>query len=1213
MYANEKNVFSLLVLSAITIGTAALATSCNKNNNQTSSTISSSVQLGKATEISCVGGPKSEYSQGDNIDLSDLAIHIKYENGQDIIYYYYSREVTITGVDTSTLGEHTMTIKCEWLEYSFKFTVEKATGVFDFNGGTYDEKSSTELKIVDGQIDVRNVQPTIEKDGQVLKFAGWFTDSDLKNRATYTTDGFIDASTSKHFYAGYDIDYSAIFKYTIDRENGTVTIDSFNWEETYYVSLTELFIPRTIELYPVTKIADRFIYITMNDPDFEDFSLSMASMVSFTSIRFEEGSEVTYIGSDSFNAISTLKKLELPSKLTYIGDNAFASTYISGELVIPATVQKIGENAFRYMNYNLKNVTFEGDSRLKTIGAYAFSNCYSLNEINLPEGLELIGNYAFSNCEDLRYVYIPSTVTEIGLHVFSGDSEIENIEVSSKNENYCSIDGSLYNKDVTTLIRYAVGKTDSKFSLPLSVKRIEESAFSVSNDYSYLKQIDLTEGVEYIGADAFNGISADLYLPASLNSVDIKAFMTYKGSKIEVSTANKTFKSVDGVLYSKDLTELYCIPSGLNVTEFKLNDSVKRIKSNALYKNPYIKFITIGKDSALENVDESGLNIFTMSSLDAIFVEKETPFEIENGAFYTSASFIYNNPIFVFSVSNFNTYKTSWENYDLTHGSDTFRIQGIMYTKSTLLENLIEIMTENGFISYSKYVNLKGNIKDLKLKRDYMTLSEDYNNSLNSLSALYHGGFISEYDEYLKEYEKTMYKYIAKYFENIDKLNKVQVTNLLFTYNRLSEIPASTRSELADQEKVLKAKYDLYGDNLKKTEVLYSNILNEKCTANTFDKATFEKYLQEYADLNIERFSGYGTVEKKFNMLLASYYIDEFLSYDTYNDENKVRVYAIIYGTSNLDVEYNLDGIINILDMGLRSDYRLNNVYRYNEFITKKAEFDAFIEKDKNKTLNKVIDFDFLADFDLDSYVEIINEINLVIDYTRLLSPQLAKILIIYSVYNMNLILSNYQTITNDNLAKVSDLIKTINQQQSNSLYVPGFNETWTLNDLSFYSDYETYLSTYNTYVDNLIETTRNEIDSLDWNNESSTKDYENLKNNYNLLVESGLIDQLDKEYYNEEDGQWYKVLYVYTIQIYDVEKEIKDFLETYDSVTKDNYFAIDDFLNSYYSVEDDQIHTGLLEKIDDLSLYDEDFNNLYRMEDFKEIVNQYYSFSIEE
>lgn len=405
----------------------------------------------------------------------------------------------------------------------------------------------------------------------------------------------------------------------------------------------------------------------------------------------------------------------------------------------------------------------------------------------------------------------------------------------------------------------------------------------------------------------------------------------------------------------------------------------------------------------------------------------------------------------------------------------------------------------------------------------------------------------------------------------------------------------------------------MYGDNLKKTEVLYSNILNEKCTANTFDKATFEKYLQEYADLNIERFSGYGTVEKKFNMLLTSYYIDEFLSYDTYNDENKVRVYALIYGTSNLDVEYNLDCIINILDMGLRSDYRLNNVYRYNEFITKKAEFDAFIEKDKNKTLNKVIDFDFLADFDLDSYVEIINEINLVIDYTRLLSPQLAKILIIYPVYNMNLILSNYQTITNDNLAKVSDLIKTINQQQRNSLYVPGFNETWTLNDLSFYSDYETYLSTYNTYVDNLIETTRNEIDSLDWNNESSTKDYENLKNNYNLLVESGLIDQLDKEYYNEEDGQWYKVLYVYTIQIYDVEKEIKDFLETYDSVTKDNYFAIDDFLNSYYSVEDDQIHTGLLEKIDDLSLYDEDFNNLYRMEDFKAIVNQYYSFSIEE
>ena len=66
-------------------------------------------------------------------------------------------------------------------------------------------------------------------------------------------------------------------------------------------------------------------------------------------------------------------------------------------------------------------------------------------------------------------------------------------------------------------------------------------------------------------------------------------------------------------------------------------------------------------------------------------------------------------------------------------------------------------------------------------------------------------------------------------------------------------------------------------------------------------------------------------------------------------------------------------------------------------------------------------------------------------------------------------------------------------------------------------------------------------------------------------------------------------------------------------TVARTYRLAIDDFLNSYYSVEDDQIHTGLLEKIDDLSLYDEDFNNLYRMEDFKAIVNQYYRFSIEE
>ncbi len=63
----------------------------------------------------------------------------------------------------------------------------------------------------------------------------------------------------------------------------------------------------------------------------------------------------------------------------------------------------------------LKNFT-----GLTTITDNAFSSCFSLAEVTLPEQIKTIGSSAFSGCSNLKELVIPERVEEIGKATFSG-------------------------------------------------------------------------------------------------------------------------------------------------------------------------------------------------------------------------------------------------------------------------------------------------------------------------------------------------------------------------------------------------------------------------------------------------------------------------------------------------------------------------------------------------------------------------------------------------------------------------------------------------------------------------------------------------------------------------------------------------------------------------------------------------------------------------
>lgn len=187
---------------------------------------------------------------------------------------------------------------------------------------------------------------------------------------------------------------------------------------------------------------------------------------------------------------------------------------------IPDSVTNISERAFIYCS-SLTSATI-GDG-LTDIPEQAFLGCKSLTSVTIGDSVTSIGNQAFDDCYSLTSVYIPSNVGYISSSAFLGCDSLTSINVSKYNERYESIDGNLYTKGGNTLVRYAIGKTDTSFVVPDSVYSIWYHAFSGSDS---LTNITISKGVTIIYDSAFSGCSSltNVTIPDSVTSIGYRAF-----------------------------------------------------------------------------------------------------------------------------------------------------------------------------------------------------------------------------------------------------------------------------------------------------------------------------------------------------------------------------------------------------------------------------------------------------------------------------------------------------------------------------------------------------------------------------------------------------------------------------------------------------------------------------------------------------------------
>ena len=356
-------------------------------------------------------------------------------------------------------------------------------------------------------------------------------------------------------------------KLTYEIENGKVTITDCD------TSLSgDIVLPSKIEGKPVTSIGDNA---------FEDCS-------RLKSITIPDS--VTSIGSEAFGRCSSLKSITIPDSVTSIDAATFWLCSSLTSVTIPDGVTSIGNDAF-YGCEGLASITIPDG--VTSIGDLAFNNCSSLTSITIPDSVTSIGGHAFCGCSSLTSITIPNSVTSIGEQVFDGCKKLTQINVDKANTTYSSVNGVLFNKDKTELIRYPEGKADTSYSIPNSVTYIVYMAFY---GCSSLTSITIPDSVTSIGGHVFDHCE--------------------KLTQINVDTANTVYSRENGVLFNKGKTELIRYPEGKADTSYAIPDSVTSIGNYAFSYCSKLTSITI--PDSVTSIDDWAF--FYCSSLTSITI-----------------------------------------------------------------------------------------------------------------------------------------------------------------------------------------------------------------------------------------------------------------------------------------------------------------------------------------------------------------------------------------------------------------------------------------------------------------------------------------------------------------------------------------------------------------------------------------------------------------
>lgn len=348
--------------------------------------------------------------------------------------------------------------------------------------------------------------------------------------------------------------------------------------------------------YPVTGVCGSGDF-----PDeAKDQKKGFSGNANITSITFEAGSQITWIGDHAFKECKGLKTINgVPdvlneikpwcfestalesvdlsnTKITIMTDGVFFNNTSLTSIKLPNKLENFWDHAFCGCT-SLKNIKMP--STVKAIYNNVFLGCTSLTDVTLNEGCTTLGDHVFKECP-LATVTFPNTLNSIREYAFES-TYLNNVDLSNTHITKLP-EGCFYNCGQLSDVKLPIGFTSigkkafqrssiASITFPPSLQKIDEWAFQ----YAKLANVVIPTSCDTIGTAAFadnakletvviNGTKCYLAFEAFANCLNLKDVYITSNIKPTAKCYGFPFQNDPQVHVMKDFVETF---SGLKTSE----------------------------------------------------------------------------------------------------------------------------------------------------------------------------------------------------------------------------------------------------------------------------------------------------------------------------------------------------------------------------------------------------------------------------------------------------------------------------------------------------------------------------------------------------------------------------------------------------------------------------------------------------------------------